>query len=753
MSGGGQVPADCLDPFQAGDYQTASDRCHARLRDDPGNGSLWHLLGLARLALGRPEDALESLTRAASLCPGQAAIHAYRGDVLRVLGNGAEAAQAYRAADAIEPGHARAANGLGLLAADGKRWDEALTWHDRALAAAPTFPEALNARGVALSALGLHDEALDCFGLAKSAWPGYADAAANEANTLRLMGRLAEASHGLDRAIAAGMATAEIFHARAGISTEMGRLEDALADCARALSSRPSFTPALTRQAEILIRLKRYDDAAKLLDRVLTVPSAPPSVRAEAYFLRGTAVVRQERVEDGDDILAADQVHFLRGATGLRLRRFEEALADLDRAIALRPDFPDAWTRRGDALFETGDFDDALASYDTALRHDPEHLDALNRRTSVLAALDRGPEAEITARRVLSIDPDNAGALNNFGNIARRLGRVREAVGLLERAIPRASNKASVRLNYAMALLHAGDYERGWPEYEARWSKFGRPSWADDPIRVPWTGVEPVAGRRLLLYAEQGLGDCIQFVRYVPMVVAKGATVLLHVPRQLMSLFQGIEGVTGLSERGSAPPLFDMHCALMSLPLAFRTRLDTIPDTVPYLTPPADRIGRWRARLGAKRGFRVGLAWSGNPDHQEDIARTIALAALAPLLNVASETICLQREVRPSDLPALARFPAMRFLGHELEDFSDTAAVIHELNLVISADTSVLHLAGAMGRPVWGLIPAAADWRWLHDRNDSPWYPTMRLFRQTGPGDWDGVIRAVHEALVEVTAR
>ncbi len=269
-----------------------------------------------------------------------------------------------------------------------------------------------------------------------------------------------------------------------------------------------------------------------------------------------------------------------------------------------------------------------------------------------------------------------------------------------------------------------------------------------------WFGAEPIRGKTILLHAEQGLGDTLQFVRYVSRVAAQGARVVLEVQPALKDLISGIEGPAEVIARGEDLPEFDIHCPLLSLPLAFGTRLDTIPADIPYLTVPPDRITAWSSHLERSALHRVGLAWSGGRTHRNDHNRSIALTHLAPLFaDPQIQFVSLQQELRDGDLEILQANPQIVHFGDELHDFADTAAVVSELDVVISVDTSVAHLAGALGKPVWILLPFAPDWRWLLDRKDSPWYPTARLFRQPKIADWDGVIECVRQELSVIASR
>jgi hypothetical protein len=265
-----------------------------------------------------------------------------------------------------------------------------------------------------------------------------------------------------------------------------------------------------------------------------------------------------------------------------------------------------------------------------------------------------------------------------------------------------------------------------------------------------WDGLQSLYDKTILLHAERGYGDAIQFCRYAPQVAARGARVLLEVPAPLRQLMSSLRGVTQIFAAGESLPAFDTHCPLMSLPHAFGTKLETIPSATPYLRAPADAVSVWAQRLGATKRPRIGIAWAGAPSHENDRDRSIALRALLPLIEVDATFVSLQKELRAGDEAALQENAGIVLPGGELRDFTDTAALVANLDLVVTADTSVAHLAGALGKPVWILLPFTPDWRWLIDRNTSRWYPSARLFRQTSPEGWNEVVARVKAALPDV---
>ena len=452
-------------------------------------------------------------------------------------------------------------------------------------------------------------------------------------------------------------------------------------------------------------------------------------------------------------ILDAAEAHYARGQTLSLLKRWSEALEAFEAAIAARPDYADAWNLHGAMLHEMGEDYDALESFRRALELQPNYPDVHSNMGVSLRALDRCEEAIEAADRALAIDPGFAAAFTTRANALRSLGRNREALETYDRAVSFTPDSALVRFNRAVCLLLLGDFERGWEEYEWRWdmaSHHERPRIFEQPT---WRGEGPVTGKRIILHREQGFGDTIQFCRYASLVAELGATVILGTSPSLHGLMGTLPGVSLIVSTADALPAFDLQCPLLSLPLAFNTRLETIPAKVPYLSVPEPHRRKWRERLGPKRNMRIGLAWSGNPEHAGDRFRTISLETAVSMLPRDATIHCLQKEIRPSDVPALAMAPHVVFHGTELGDFSDTAALIAEMDLVVSIDTVVLHLAGALAVPTWGLIPMACDWRWLTDRSDSPWYPTLRLFRQTRTGDWETVAQNVRDAMAEFRQR
>ncbi len=539
---------------------------------------------------------------------------------------------------------------------------------------------------------------------------------------------------------------------------------------------------------------KAVQGKARLPSRAVVPAEPAPAARsdADALYDRGLAHLKQGRWAQGEPVLR--EVLRLRpdhsaaqhnlGVALAKLGRWDEAIPLFERLLQQKPEMAEGHNNLGLAYLDSGKPEKAEQAFREAVRRKPSSWDFHNNLGVSLARQDRLEEAVSAYRQALVLRPQYAEAHANLGHVLRLLGRLEEARhhceqacrlrpespeahnnrGLVQRdlgdlpaalacyqqALERAPEHAEARLNRALAWLAQGEFARGWPEYEWRWRVRKTPERAFAAPR--WDG-SPLAGRRLLIHTEQGLGDTLQFIRYAALVRERGGRAVVEAPRELIALLSDCPHIDQLVTRGQPLPEYDLHCPLVSLPGLFQTRLDTIPAPVPYLTANTRRIARWKDRLQALPGLKVGIAWQGNPDYSGDRQRSLPPEHFAPLARVPGlQLVCLQRD---PDREAVSRLRASVPL-HELPGldadgnaFMDTAAVMMLLDLVVTSDTAVAHLAGALGRPVWVVLPFAADWRWLRDREDSPWYPTLRLFRQERPGDWPGVMQGVAAAMLE----
>jgi tetratricopeptide (TPR) repeat protein len=699
----------------------------------------WNSRGVVLAKLKRHGEALASFDRALSVRPNYAEALANRGDVFGSLGRAQEALGNYGRCLALKPDHVRTLNRRGMVLSGLGRCREALDHHNLAISLLPDDPEAHNGRGLALSRLGRHAAALASFARAISLKPDYAEALRNNADALAAMGRSEESLDNYDRALAINPTDIDALRGRGLALAELGRLEAALDVYDQALTAKPALPQALIGKGKVLHRLKRYEEALNCYD--LALETSPEL--SEARTRRADVLNILNR-------LSHAEAHYFRAEALRAIERFSEAVETCDKAIKLYPDYHEVWNARGLALAGLGELTDALDSYDRALALRNDSVEVYINRSAVLRTLGRLEEALAGANCALALAPGNASALNNRGNVLRDLGCIAEALNTYDQAVAADPRMAQSHFNRAVCLLLSGDFERGWEEYEWRWQLPEFESGMPQLFLPLWLGEEDVAGSTILVHAEQGHGDTLQFARYVPLLAEKGATVVFAVQPLLRPLLAGLSGAHHILDRIEDLPPADFRCPLLSLPLAFGARLESIPAAAPYVAPPSARLREWRDNLGARRGPRVGLAWSGNPRHKSDRDRSLTLQQLQPIAELGLPLYCLQREMRPGDLPEFAMFRNIHYFGDALRDFADTAALIACLDLVITVDTAVAHLAGAMGKPVWVLLSQAPDWRWMLGRSDSPWYPTMRLFRQTQPGDWAPVIDRVRTELIKV---
>lgn len=443
---------------------------------------------------------------------------------------------------------------------------------------------------------------------------------------------------------------------------------------------------------------------------------------------------------------------FERGDLKLEAGDAVDAVHDLDQAVALAPDQAKVWLILGNACNAAGNSDRALTCFQRATIIDPAYAEA--HYNAGVIQYHRGElEAAVASySAALKHKPDFILAQSNLGVALEAQGETDAALAHYDAAIASAPNDASVRWNKALFLLRSGRYVEAWGLHEWRWADGKAGPLRHYPGRPLWLGGSSIKDKTLLLYAEQGLGDAIQFARYVPMVVAAGARVVLEMFASLKGLFDGISGVQ-MIYAGDTLPAFDLHCPLMSLPLAFGTTLDTIPQDIPYIVPDPDRVAVWQAQLGTSDRLRVGVVWKGNPKNPGNAARSIPVEVLKGILLEGVDFLCLQNDPAPAEIAVLQPFEHVRVSGRELGDFNNTAALVACCDLVISVDTAMAHLAGAMGKPTWVLLAGRSDWRWLKDRTDSPWYPSARLFRQAQQGEWQGVVNAVRTAVAERAER
>ncbi|HSY26541.1 MAG TPA: tetratricopeptide repeat protein, partial [Burkholderiaceae bacterium] len=532
---------------------------------------------------------------------------------------------------------------------------------------------------------------------------------------------------------------------------------DAEAACRRAIALRPSYPDAHNNLGNLLKDTNRLPEAELAYRYALELNPH----YADAYNNLGTLLKETDRFSEAEAVysralqLKPDYVHahINLGTLFKETERLSEAEMAYRYAIALNPESVDAYNNLGNLLQETNRLAEAESAYRHTIAIKPDFPQAYNNLGNLLRNSNRLPEAEAAYRHALELNPQYADAHNNLGIALKDSGQFEAALASCCRALEIAPDNPEAHLNYAFQLLQAGELTQGWQEYEYRWKLKRNKSWRDF-VQPLWLGDVGVVGKTIFLHAEQGFGDTLQFVRYASLLAARGAIVYLGVPPALKTLAATCSGVATVFTSGDALPPFDYHCPLMSLPLAFHTDLETIPCEVPYLTAPPCGIAAWQEKLGDKTAMRVGLVWAGNPRkhlpsvHAVDRQRSIAFDQLSSLLEVPGIQF-FSLQLGDEAASQLNRYPQVIDFTTEIQDFQDTAALIANLDLVIGVDTAVAHLAGAIGKPVWMLNRYNTCWRWLMEREDSPWYPSMRIFRQSSLGDWVSVIANVKRALEE----
>ena len=588
--------------------------------------------------------------------------------------------------------------------------------YEEVLAEDPASFPATHLLGVVLLQSGDARRAVELIGAALALNPASAAAHNNLGNAWRELGEHAAAAACYEQAIELKPDYFEAYGNCGVAYRQLKQYARALASQEAAIGINAAWPPAHCNRGIVLTDMGRFAEAVRSFDRALALDAR----YAEAHNNRGSAL--------------------------LHLARNHEAAVAFRSAIELRPLYAGALCNLGQALCASGDYPTALDCYAQALSIDPCLALAHSGRANAQLELDRHADALASSERALALDAGLVVAHINKAKALEHLGQTAAAIASLHQAVSLDPENAGAQGSLALLELLVGDFERGLKRYEWRLNdrRTGQPN--RHRGLALWSGVEELGSTRILLHAEQGLGDTIQFCRYARLVHERGARVVLEVPPPMVELLETLDGVERVMTMGTAVGDIDFQCPLPSLPLAFKTRLDTIPCPARYLRAQPRRVQAWQQRLGRHEKLRIGLSWSGNPAHINDRNRSIPVAQLAPLLDLDAQIVCLQPALREADQALLKAGGKLLFFGAALADFSETAALVEAVDIVISVDTSVAHLAGALGKPVWLLLPFNPDWRWLLGRDDTPWYPSARLFRQASPGDWRAVIAYVlHE--------
>jgi len=571
------------------------------------------------------------------------------------------------------------------------------------------------------------------------------------------------------------------------LSIEEGRLTDATPFLLKTIELNPRHAHSFNTLGYIFFANKQFDHAIQCYDQALDISphfSEALNNRGNAYnslnqysiamqdFIRAIALTPDHFepylnlgicfAQTGDYPQAISKfqialtispknalVCFHLGYAFDQIKQHQQSVYYYQLAIKHQPHYPEAYLNLGDVLKDMHDHPNALHAYDQAIQQHPQHAPAWSKRGILLYETHQHQEAIDHCNKAIALDPNNVDAYCNRGVINQHLLQFDQAFKDFNHGISINSNHPECLWNNGLAHLQLGQYDLGWPGYEARWHV--KSLSLRQELRIfdspQWDGNQSLTGKTIFIYAEQGLGDTIQFSRFIPLLQQLSCQIILEVQAPLVTLIKNSFKAITVIAKGTVRPTFDYHCALMSLPLMLKITLHNIPSTTPYIQSDSANRVHWQQHLAITNTPKIGLVWQGNPTHRNDHHRSLSLTALVAHLPQGFEYISLQKELRPNDAQTLAKHPYIRHFGEQINDFADTAALCALMDIVISVDTSVAHLAGALGKPLWVLLPHAPDWRWLLDRTDSPWYPTARLFRATQDGHWQDALTAVQLAL------
>jgi tetratricopeptide (TPR) repeat protein len=634
-----------------------------------------------------------------------------RAHLLAQSGDLKGAAQLCRAVLAQEPSHFYALFMLGSIQSGFSAFDDAAKHLKRAVELQPHSPEALTSYGNVLLELKRYEEGQAVLNKAIALQPQNTNALIYRGLGLAETGRHEEALKDFDRVLQLDARSVFALHNRANALIALNRHKDARPSVDALLRIAPNYVPALSTLALVFMAEKKYREALTVADRAISLEAGNPSLIAAR----------------GDALMA--------------LKRCDEALASYDKAAAIKPEEPGFQISRGNALSELGRHDDALGAYRRALALKPDSVEAHLNCANVLMGQNRLNEALAACDNTLALKPDYAAGHVLRGNLLLHLGRADEAFPAYDRAVAAKPDYAEAHYHRGSALLLHGRMNEGWRDFAHRWNVadcgFDRPN-----LRGPeWQG-EPLQGRSIVVYSEQGLGDAIQFVRFLPRLTAMGAKVTFLCHPNLVRLFRPLTSGMEVTAVTNAHRSFDFQCALMTLAERFDIGPDDLPGNVPYLFAEQPLVAAWKDRIG-ESGFKIGICWQGNPAGKIDKGRSVPLEKFRPFGDLPGvRLISLQKTHGLDQLTRLPPGMKVETLGafDEGQDaFIDTAAIMQNLDLVITSDTSIAHLAGALARPSWVAVKQVPDWRWMLKGSHMPWYPTMRLFRQPARDDWDAI--------------
>ena len=582
------------------------------------------------------------------------------------------------------------------------------------------YPDAFiiwNILGAANKGLGKTVEASEAFKKATELNPTYADGHSNLGVTLQEQGKLEEAIEAYTKALSLKPDYADAHYNMGGALQEHGKLDEAVEAFNKALTIKPEYAEAYNNMGVTLKEQGKLDEAMASFNKALAIKSD----YAEAYNNMGTVLKDQGKLE--------------------------KAIASYNKALSLKPDYAKAYNNMGVTLQEQGKLDEAIEAYKMALAIKSEYAEAYNNMGTVLKDQGKLDEAIEAYKMALAIEPDYAEAYNNMGSAFQDQGKLEKAIASFNKALSLKPDNAETYTNMGLTYLCKGSLEEGFKFNEYRFKKQKVPTRAPRE-KLHWNGSEPIKGKEFLVYEEQGLGDIIQFCRYLPTLVKQGAKVTFKVTQKLHAILQTMDSGVTLSTTDADEGQIDFEAPLMSLPHLFKTHLKTIPSMNPYLYANHGRTKTWGERLHTDR-FKIGICWQGSKS-KIDIGRSFPLSLFEGISKAPNvELISLHKGEGEHQIKDISF--DLTTLGADFDAdqdaFLDTAAVMMNCDLIITSDTAIAHLAGALGCQTWVALKHVPDWRWMLDRSDSPWYPTMTLYRQKNPGDWACVFEAINRNL------
>jgi tetratricopeptide (TPR) repeat protein len=703
------------------DFNDAIVIYEAYLERSPRHAGVQELLATALLRTGQFQKSLTAHQKALKLGAHHPAIYLHKGIVEANLKQQEKALESFNEALRLREDYPLAHNNLGKLLGDMGRFGESIQSFDAAIGIDPDYQDAHFNKAVVLIRTGDHELALEHLDRVLALEDNHASAMFYRLTALEAIRQidLSALLKGFQAIVDRHPAHVDSLNAMGNIYKAQNQFDQALAAFDRALEVDPYFAAALSNRGIILNELQRYEEALGAFNEALQHQRQ----LVEPYVNRVISLIG--------------------------VFREEEALASADQAIVLNPQSAEAFSNRGLVLIKLMRFGEALESLSKAIQLHPNLAEARSNLSDALWNMGQTDAALENAKKAIELQPDLGSAHNNLGIILLGTLRLDEALRSFDQAIALDFKLADAHFNRSLLLQLKGDFLEGLKAFEWRWRgplrkyvrDFGRPLWLGDDGLLDQ--------KTVLLASEQGLGDAIQMIRYLPLLASKAKKVIVEAPLPLMALFKAMEIDGEIIQRGESPPEFDVYCPLMSLPLAFKTDLDSIPNQMPYLRVPGDRKALWESMVGPKKRPRIGLAWSGSTAHRNDYNRSIPLALFEGLLRLPFEFHVLQKDIREGDQRLIPDFSDLNVYTESLRDFADTAALVAHMDLVISVDTSVAHLTGALGVPLWILLPLSPDYRWMLDRCDSPWYPGATLWRQQERGNWATLLERIEVSLLE----